>query len=42
MAVGDGKSCGLALDDCNEPEKTAGRIADWVAGLKVGQEHFLP
>ena len=30
----DGKFCGLALDDNNEPEKTPRRIALWVEQLK--------
>ncbi len=33
-AESDGKFCGLALDDNNEPEKTPARIAAWVAALK--------
>ena len=30
----DGKFCGLALDDNNEPDKTADRISQWVDLLK--------
>ena len=30
----DGKFCGLALDDNNEPDKTADRISQWVGLLK--------
>ena len=33
-AVRDGKFVGLALDEDNQPEQTAGRIAAWVAVLK--------
>lgn len=33
-AIEDGKFCGLALDDNNEPDKTDARIAAWVEQLK--------
>ncbi|WP_008319158.1 flavodoxin FldA [Leptolyngbya sp. PCC 6406] len=33
-AVRDGKFCGLALDEDNEPEKTSERIQTWVAQVK--------
>lgn len=34
VAVVDGCFVGLALDEMNESDKTAGRISDWVAELK--------
>lgn len=34
QAVREGKFCGLALDEDNEPEKTADRIQAWVAQIK--------
>lgn len=33
-AENDGMFCGLALDDCCDPEKTPARIAAWVESLK--------
>ena len=36
VADRDGVFCGLALDDDNEADKTAGRIAAWVKELKKG------
>ncbi|MDO4576054.1 MAG: flavodoxin [Planctomycetia bacterium] len=33
-AIQDGKFCGLALDDTNQPEKTASRISLWAEALK--------
>lgn len=34
-AVINGSFCGLAIDEDNEPEKTAGRIEKWVKKLKT-------
>ncbi|MBF2035512.1 MAG: flavodoxin FldA [Leptolyngbyaceae cyanobacterium T60_A2020_046] len=34
QALRDGKFCGLALDEDNEPEKTADRIQAWAAQVK--------
>jgi len=35
IAEADGRFCGLALDDSNEPEKTSGRIDAWIEQLKA-------